>query len=189
LSLGVVLAVVCTAAPRKHKRCPSRYGGAPQAVPGFWDPRRVRSAGSFPPHRDPVSDRTDYPPFNFNRPDGNPAGSMSIWQAALRAIKVSCTIQMRRFETLLDAITATGRCHHRVAGGDTATARRVVSPIRITGAGAVRVARDGVMPEIRPNISRARRSAPRGSSPRRSASRSASSLDRVQFGVRKHTHE
>src|ERR1700739_3937579 len=48
---------------------------APQAVPGFWDPRRR-------PERPDLSrltvirflTETDYPPFNFTGPDGNPAG-------------------------------------------------------------------------------------------------------------------
>ena len=48
---------------------------APQAVPGFWDPRRR-------PDRPDLSrvtvirflTETDYPPFNFTGPDGNPAG-------------------------------------------------------------------------------------------------------------------
>jgi polar amino acid transport system substrate-binding protein len=47
---------------------------APQAVPGFWDPRRR-------PDRPDLSrltvirflTETDYPPFNFTGPDGNPA--------------------------------------------------------------------------------------------------------------------
>src|SRR5665213_1493269 len=49
---------------------------APQAVPGFWAPRRR-------PERPDLSrltvirflTETDYPPFNFTGPDGNPAGS------------------------------------------------------------------------------------------------------------------
>jgi polar amino acid transport system substrate-binding protein len=48
---------------------------APQAVPGFWDPRRR-------PERPDLSKltvirfltETDYPPFNFTGADGNPAG-------------------------------------------------------------------------------------------------------------------
>src|SRR6516225_4021494 len=48
-------------------------GAAPQAVPGFWDPRRR-------PERPDLSrisvirflTETDYPPFNFTGADGNP---------------------------------------------------------------------------------------------------------------------
>jgi polar amino acid transport system substrate-binding protein len=79
---------------------------APQAVPGFWDPRRR-------PERPDLSrltvirflTETDYPPFNFTGPDGNPAGfNVDLARALCDEIKVSCTIQMRRFETLIDAL-------------------------------------------------------------------------------------
>lgn len=48
---------------------------------------------------------TDYPPFNFTGPDGNPAGfNVDLARMICEEIKVACTIQMRRFETLVDAI-------------------------------------------------------------------------------------
>jgi polar amino acid transport system substrate-binding protein len=81
---------------------------APQAVPGFWDPRRR-------PDRPELSrlsvirflTETDYPPFNFTGPDGNPAGfNVDLARALCDEIKVTCTIQMRRFETLVDALTS-----------------------------------------------------------------------------------
>jgi polar amino acid transport system substrate-binding protein len=81
---------------------------APPAVPGFWDPRRR-------PDRPDLSrltvirflTETDYPPFNFTGPDGNPAGfNIDLARMICDEIKVTCTIQMRRFETLLDAISS-----------------------------------------------------------------------------------
>src|SRR5205823_2463256 len=78
---------------------------APQAVPGFWDPRRR-------PDRPDLSritvirflTETDYPPFNFTGADGNPAGfNVDLARSLCEEIKVTCTVQMRRFETLLDA--------------------------------------------------------------------------------------
>src|SRR3984893_3227852 len=81
---------------------------APQAVPGFWDPRRR-------PDRPDLSritvirflTETDYPPFNFAGADGNPAGfNVDLARLLCEEIKVSCTIQTRRFETLLDAISS-----------------------------------------------------------------------------------
>jgi polar amino acid transport system substrate-binding protein len=81
---------------------------APQAVPGFWDPRRR-------PDRPDLSritvirflTETDYPPFNFTGPDGNPAGfNVDLARMICDEIKVTCTVQMRRFETLLDAISS-----------------------------------------------------------------------------------
>ncbi|MFX6838579.1 transporter substrate-binding domain-containing protein, partial [Acinetobacter baumannii] len=48
---------------------------------------------------------TDYPPFKFTGPDGNPAGlNVDLARLICDEIKVACTIQMRRFETLVDAI-------------------------------------------------------------------------------------
>src|SRR6185436_6212614 len=81
---------------------------APQAVPGFWVLRRR-------PDRPDMSrltvirflTETDYPPFNFTGADGNPAGfNVDLARALCDEIKISCTIQMRRFETLVDAITS-----------------------------------------------------------------------------------
>ena len=80
----------------------------PQAVPGFWDPRRR-------PDRPDLSrifvirflTETDYPPFNFTGPDGNPAGfNVDLARLLCDEIKVPCTVQMRRFETLLDAVAS-----------------------------------------------------------------------------------
>ena len=87
---------------------PGAAAAAPQAVPGFWDPRRR-------PDRPDLSrltvirflTETDYPPFNFTGPDGNPAGfNVDLARLICDEIKVTCTIQMRRFETLIDAITS-----------------------------------------------------------------------------------
>ncbi|MFB9268259.1 transporter substrate-binding domain-containing protein [Bradyrhizobium erythrophlei] len=127
---------------------------APQAVPGFWDPRRR-------PDRPDLSritvirflTETDYPPFNFTGPDGNPAGfNVDLARALCDEIKVTCTIQMRRFETLVDAL-ATNR-------GDAIIASLAVTPqlrakVDFTDpyyrAPARFVSRrDAVMPEIRP---------------------------------------
>jgi len=74
-------------------------------IPSFWDPRRR-------PERPDLSRLTvirflteiDYPPFNYAGPDGNPAGfNVDLARMICEEIKVQCTIQMRRFDTLLDA--------------------------------------------------------------------------------------
>ncbi|WP_414717130.1 transporter substrate-binding domain-containing protein [Tardiphaga sp. 42S5] len=126
----------------------------PQAVPGFWDPRRR-------PDRPDLSritvirflTETDYPPFNFTGPDGNPAGfNVDLARLLCEEIKVTCTVQMRRFETLLDAISSNR--------GDAIIASMAVTPqirarVDFTDpyyrAPARFVARkNAVMPEIRP---------------------------------------
>ena len=89
---------------------PPPAGQVPQAadvqVPGFWDPRRR-------PERPDLSRITairfltgfDYPPFNYTGPDGNPAGfNVDIARLICEEIKANCTIQMRRFDTLLEAL-------------------------------------------------------------------------------------
>jgi polar amino acid transport system substrate-binding protein len=93
-------------------------GGAPPAsaqvqavdpavqVPGFWDPRRR-------PERPDLSrlnvlrflTETDYPPFNFAGPDGNPQGfNVDLARLMCEELKLGCTVQMRRFETIVQAL-------------------------------------------------------------------------------------
>jgi polar amino acid transport system substrate-binding protein len=78
------------------------------AVPGFWDPRRR-------PERPDLSritvirflTETDYPPFNYAGPDGAPAGfNVDLARLICEEIKVQCTIQMRRFDTLIDGLNS-----------------------------------------------------------------------------------
>jgi polar amino acid transport system substrate-binding protein len=75
-------------------------------VPGFWDPRRR-------PERPDLSrltvirflTETDFPPFNFAGPDGNPQGfNVDLARMLCEELKVGCTVQMRRFETLLPSL-------------------------------------------------------------------------------------
>jgi polar amino acid transport system substrate-binding protein len=81
-------------------------GDAAAAVPGFWDPRRR-------PERPEMSRITiirfltevDYPPFNYAGTDGNPAGfNIDLARLMCEELKVNCTMQMRRFDTLIDAL-------------------------------------------------------------------------------------
>jgi polar amino acid transport system substrate-binding protein len=78
------------------------------AVPGFWDPRRR-------PERPDLSrisvirflTETDYPPFDFAGPDGQPAGfNVELARLICDEIKVACTVQMRRFDTLVGALNS-----------------------------------------------------------------------------------
>jgi polar amino acid transport system substrate-binding protein len=75
-------------------------------VPGLWDPRRR-------PERPDLSrilsirflTDGDYPPFDYAGADGNPAGfNVDLARLICDEIKVSCTIQVRPFATLLDAL-------------------------------------------------------------------------------------
>ncbi len=78
----------------------------PMVVPSFWDPRHR-------PDRPDLSrlsvirflTETDYPPFNYAGPDGEPTGfNVELAREICSEIKVQCTIQMRRFDTLVDAL-------------------------------------------------------------------------------------
>jgi polar amino acid transport system substrate-binding protein len=80
--------------------------GAPAPIPGFWDPRRR-------PERPDLGRMTlirfltenDYPPFNYAGPDGNPAGfNVDLARMICEELKIACTIQMRRFDTLTDSL-------------------------------------------------------------------------------------
>ncbi|HZL31846.1 MAG TPA: transporter substrate-binding domain-containing protein [Pseudolabrys sp.] len=80
----------------------------PIAVPGFWDPRRR-------PDRPDLSrlngirflTETDFPPFDYAGPDGLPAGfNVDLARLICEEIKVACTVQMRRFDTLVAALDA-----------------------------------------------------------------------------------
>jgi polar amino acid transport system substrate-binding protein len=151
---AVGLAVFLSGAAQAQTVPKAPAEAAPQAVPGFWDPRRR-------PERPDLSritvirflTETDYPPFNFTGADGNPAGfNVDFARSLCEEIKVTCTVQMRRFETLLDAISSNR--------GDAIIASIAVTPqmrarVDFTDpyyrAPARFVSRkDAVMPEIRP---------------------------------------
>lgn len=102
---------VCLAVPGFFGTVPAaaaEAGVQPRTVvvPGFWDPRRR-------PERPDLSrlqtirflTETDYPPFDYAGPDGNPAGfNVDLARMLCEEIKATCTIQARRFDTLLDAL-------------------------------------------------------------------------------------
>jgi polar amino acid transport system substrate-binding protein len=118
LALLAVVAPIGTAPAAAQGAQPS----SPLVVPGFWDPRRL-------PERPDVSrmgairfmTEVDYPPFNFAGPDGNPAGfNVDLARMICEELKASCTMQMRRFDTLYDSL-AQNR-------GDAAIASIAVTP-------------------------------------------------------------
>jgi polar amino acid transport system substrate-binding protein len=95
--LAVVQADTGVAQPR---------GDPAVSVPGFWDPRRR-------PERPDLTrisiirflTEVDYPPFNYPGSDGNPAGfNIDLARLICEELKVNCTMQMRRFDTLIDAL-------------------------------------------------------------------------------------
>ena len=93
---------------------PGPAGGQPAGaepgvrVPGFWDPRRRPEK----PDLSRISvirflTEVDYPPFNYAGQDGNPQGfNIDLARLLCEELKLPCTIQMRRFETLIPALNA-----------------------------------------------------------------------------------
>ena len=85
---------------------PRELAPAPSPYPGFWDPKRR-------PERPDLSrlsqirfmTEIDYPPFNYAGPDGHPVGfNVDLARLICEELKVTCTIQMRRFDTLVPAL-------------------------------------------------------------------------------------
>src|SRR5262245_51952609 len=108
--IGFVFAFVLLAPLLGSRPAPAQLaGGEPEVrVPGFWDPRRR-------PEKPDLSrinvirflTETDYPPFNFAGADNNPQGfNVDLARMLCDELKVACTIQMRRFETLVPALNA-----------------------------------------------------------------------------------
>lgn len=98
--------------------------GASVAIPSFWDARRR-------PERPDISringirflTEVDYPPFNYAGPDGNPAGfNVDLARMICEELRVQCTIQMRRFDTLLDGLADP-------RGGDAVIASIAANPV------------------------------------------------------------
>lgn len=99
------LAIVATGTAQAQTPPEAHGRGGASGRAGFWDPRRRPDRpGSVASHRDPLPDRDRlsavqlHPAQTAIRP-----ASTSIWRALCDEIKVTCTIQMRRFETLVDA--------------------------------------------------------------------------------------
>jgi len=78
----------------------------PVFVPGFWDPKRrpdKPEPGRVTAIRFFTED--DYPPFNFKGPDGQPIGfNVDLARAICIELALQCTIQVRRFDTLVGSL-------------------------------------------------------------------------------------
>jgi polar amino acid transport system substrate-binding protein len=104
---GSILTLLAVPAPAQpHLPPPREIAPAPSPYPGFWDPKRR-------PERPDLSrlaqirfmTETDYPPFNYADKDGHPVGfNVDLARLICEELKVTCTIQMRRFDTLVPAL-------------------------------------------------------------------------------------
>jgi polar amino acid transport system substrate-binding protein len=105
LFAGVALAMLGHGGPAAAQQ-QGPTAANPVPIPGFWDPRRR-------PERPDLSRVTlirflteiDYPPFNYAAADGSPAGfNVDLARMICEELKIACTVQMRRFDTLLSAL-------------------------------------------------------------------------------------
>jgi polar amino acid transport system substrate-binding protein len=81
----------------------------PVTIPNFWNPRARLERPEPPQATRAVRFLTDdeYPPLHFAGPDGNPTGfAVELARAACEKLGLTCTVQVRRFDTLLDALKA-----------------------------------------------------------------------------------
>lgn len=102
----VATCIATPSAAQPHMPPPREIVTAPSPYPGFWDPKRR-------PERPDLSrlsqirfmTETDYPPFNYANQDGHPVGfNVDLARLICEELKVTCTIQMRRFDTLVPAL-------------------------------------------------------------------------------------
>jgi polar amino acid transport system substrate-binding protein len=110
LTLGLFISVLCLLSSVVSRAEP--LAKQPESlqvaagVPSFWDPRRRPEKPDLS-HVSAIRflTETDYPPFNFAGGDGNPTGfNVDLARMVCEELKVSCTVQMRRFDTLVPAL-------------------------------------------------------------------------------------
>lgn len=80
------------------------------AVPNYWDPNvRLERPDLGPPRVIRFLTDDDFPPMHFATPEGGVTGfSVELARAVCEKLGLSCTVQARRFDTLLDSL-AEGR--------------------------------------------------------------------------------
>lgn len=111
-AVGCVGAAAQTPAPR----------GDSVFVPNFWDPSaRIEKPDLSALRTIRFLTDDEYPPFDFVAPDGTLAGfNVDLARAICEELKIACTIQPRRWDTIVDAIVD-GR-------GDAAVASIAITP-------------------------------------------------------------
>lgn len=116
LKKTIILALVVCAAAMTPADGQERERGMPAAgtlagpqvtVPNFWNPRSRGERVEAPQTGRAVRFLTDdeFPPLHFAGPDGNPTGFVvELARAVCEKLAIACTVQARRFDTLLDGL-------------------------------------------------------------------------------------
>jgi polar amino acid transport system substrate-binding protein len=85
---------------------PARAGGPEVFIPGFWEPAQrldKPDLGGLRVIRFLTDD--DYPPMNFQTEEGKLAGfNVDLARALCDTLAIACTVQARRWDTMLDAL-------------------------------------------------------------------------------------
>jgi polar amino acid transport system substrate-binding protein len=77
------------------------------AIPGFWDPKSQPERVELGPRTVRFLTDDEYPPLHFAGPDGAPTGfAVELARAACERLAITCLVQVRRFDTLLDGLAA-----------------------------------------------------------------------------------
>ncbi len=87
--------------------CVSSALAQPQVfTPSFWDPHNRPAKPDLANLRSlRFLTEDDYPPFHFAQPDGTLAGfDIDLSRAICEELKITCTIQARRWDTLIDSL-------------------------------------------------------------------------------------
>ncbi|MBX3511975.1 MAG: transporter substrate-binding domain-containing protein [Xanthobacteraceae bacterium] len=100
LAAVLMFSVSGAALPPSHANAQEIY------VPRFWDPKRrpeKPNLGRMTQIRFMTED--DFPPFHFRGPNGLPIGfNIDLARAICEELALACTVQVRRFDTLLPAL-------------------------------------------------------------------------------------
>jgi len=92
------------------------------SAPGFWDPARRIEPSDTPNQRVlRFITEDDYPPFDFISSDGALMGfNVELGRALCEELRAQCTVQTRRWDTILDTIES--------GGADAAIASLAINP-------------------------------------------------------------
>jgi polar amino acid transport system substrate-binding protein len=104
--MALVMAALLTIDLLAPSAALAQQGAAKVNVPGFWDPnRRPERPDLGRINQIRFLTEEDYPPFNFTGPDNQPIGfNVDLARAICTELSLTCTIQVRRFDTLVDAL-------------------------------------------------------------------------------------
>ena len=99
LGLAALFTILCLVPP-------PLLAGNSVFVPSFWDPHNHLAKPDFSGLRSlRFLTEDDYPPFHFALPDGTLAGfDVDLARAICEELKITCTIQARRYDTLIGAL-------------------------------------------------------------------------------------